>query len=104
MTLALKDVELRVGAETHVYATRIELAARGFNILLGPTLAGKTSLMRLMAGLLRPTAGEVQFGGPDVTPVPGEEGRVAVVDQPVINYPHPSVLQDNASPVPVQPG
>ena len=51
MTLALKDVELRVLAETHVYRSQLELAARGFNILLGPTLAGKTSLMRLMAGI-----------------------------------------------------
>ena len=102
MTLALKDVELRVGAETHVYATRIELAARGFNILLGPTLAGKTSLMRLMAGLLRPTAGEIQFGGHDVTAVPVQKRRVAMVYQQFINYPHLSVFENIASPLRVE--
>ena len=102
MTLALKDVELRVGAETHVYATRIELAARGFNILLGPTLAGKTSLMRLMAGLLRPTAGEIRFGGHDVTAVPVQKRRVAMVYQQFINYPHLSVFENIASPLRVE--
>src|SRR5207237_8454880 len=99
MTLALKDVELRVGAETHVYPTRLELAARGFNILLGPTLAGKTSLMRLMAGLLRPTAGEIRFDGHDVTAVPVQKRRVAMVYQQLINYPHPSVFENIASPL-----
>src|SRR5256885_9675741 len=102
MTLALKDVELRVGAETHVYATRIELAARGFNILLGPTLAGKTSLMRLMAGLLRPTAGAIWFGGHDVTAVPVQNRRVAMVYQQFINYPHLSVFENIASPLRVE--
>jgi len=99
MSLALKDVELRVGAETHVHPTRLELAANGFNILLGPTLAGKTTLMRLMAGLLRPTAGEVWFDGRDVTGVPVRDRRVAMVYQQFINYPHLSVFENIASPL-----
>src|SRR2546428_5828870 len=102
MTLALKDVELRVLAETHVYRARMELAARGFNILLGPTLAGKTTLMRLMAGLLRPTAGEIWFGGHDVTAVPVQNRRVAMVYQQFINYPHLSVFENIASPLRVE--
>ena len=99
MSLVLKDVELRVGAETHVHPTRLELAPGGFNILLGPTLAGKTTLMRLMAGLLRPTSGEVWFGGRDVTGVPVRERRVAMVYQQFINYPHLSVFENIASPL-----
>jgi glycerol transport system ATP-binding protein len=99
MSLALKDVELRVGAETYVHPTRLELAANGFNILLGPTLAGKTTLMRLMAGLLRPTAGEVCFEGRDVTGVPVRDRRVAMVYQQFINYQHLSVFENIASPL-----
>ncbi|MGC3996476.1 MAG: ABC transporter ATP-binding protein [Anaeromyxobacter sp.] len=99
MSLVLKAVELRVGADTHVHPTSLELAPRGFNVLLGPTLAGKTTLMRLMAGLLRPSAGEVWFAGRDVTGVPVRERRVAMVYQQFINYPHLTVLENIASPL-----
>ncbi len=59
MTLALRNVVKRVGAETHIYDTSVELERDGFNILLGTTLSGKTTLMQLMAGLERPTSGEI---------------------------------------------
>ncbi len=55
MTLILKDVTLKVGVDTHIYPTDLELGDTGFNILLGTTLAGKTTLMQLMAGLIKPT-------------------------------------------------
>jgi glycerol transport system ATP-binding protein len=99
MSLELRDVELRVGAETHVHPTRLELAERGFNVLLGPTLAGKTTLMRLMAGLLRPTAGHIRMNGHDVTGVPVRRRRVAMVYQQFINYPHLTVGENIASPL-----
>jgi len=67
VSLELRNVVKRVGAETHIYETSLKLAETGFNILLGSTLAGKTTLMQLMAGLDRPTAGEVWFNGRDVT-------------------------------------
>ena len=58
------------------------------NVLLGPTLSGKTSLMRLMAGLDAPTAGSVWFDGKDVTGVPVQRRNVAMVYQQFINYPN----------------
>ena len=57
MTIELRDVTFRVGAETHIYETNLVLKPGGFNILLGTTLSGKTTLMRLMAGLEKPTTG-----------------------------------------------
>ncbi len=41
MTLALKNVVKRVGAEIHIYDTSVEFSDQGFNILLGTTLAGQ---------------------------------------------------------------
>jgi len=99
MSLALQDVQLRVDGQTHVHPTRLDLAASGFNILLGPTLAGKTSLMRLMAGLLQPSAGRVLFQGQDVTGVPVRRRGVAMVYQQFINYPHLTVFENIASPL-----
>ena len=59
MALELRKVSLRVGAETHIYETDLTLQSGQFNILLGTTLSGKTSLMRLMAGREKPTSGEL---------------------------------------------
>jgi glycerol transport system ATP-binding protein len=102
MSVTLKGVVLRVDGETHIHETSVDLAAGGFNILLGPTLAGKTTLMRLMAGLLVPTEGEVWFNGQNVTGVPVRKRRVAMVYQQFINYPHLSVFENIASPLRVE--
>ena len=99
MTLALKNVVRRVGAETHIHETSIELEPGGFNTLLGTTLAGKTTLMQLMAGLVQPTSGEVWFGGKNVTGVPVQKRNVAMVFQQFINYPNLSVYENIASPL-----
>jgi glycerol transport system ATP-binding protein len=99
VTLELKGVVKRVGAETHIYETNLALAENGFNILLGTTLAGKTTLMQLMAGLERPSAGEVWFDGKNVTGVPVQKRNVAMVYQQFINYPNYTVFENIASPL-----
>ncbi|HET9823156.1 MAG TPA: ABC transporter ATP-binding protein [Burkholderiaceae bacterium] len=99
MTLELREVSLRDGAEVHIHPTTLALAPQGFNTLLGATLAGKTTLMRLMAGLVRPSGGRVYFGGRDVTGVPVQKRRVSMVYQQFINYPNFSVFDNIASPL-----
>lgn len=99
MTLELKDVSLRVGADVHIHPTRLRLATEGFNTLLGETLAGKTTLLRLMAGLVKPSSGEVWFGGRNVTGVPVQRRHVSMVYQQFINYPNLSVFENIASPL-----
>lgn len=101
MTIELRGVSLRVGAETHVYETRLALEPGEFNILLGTTLSGKTTLMRLMAGLEKPTAGEIWAGGENVTGVAVQKRSVAMVYQAFINYPSFSVYDNIASPLKV---
>ena len=51
MGIRLNRVTKRDGAEMHIYETDLALEKGGFNVLLGTTLSGKTTLMRLMAGL-----------------------------------------------------
>jgi glycerol transport system ATP-binding protein len=101
VSLELRSVVKRVGADTHIYETSVELAEEGFNILLGTTLAGKTTLMQLMAGLEKPTSGEVWFDGKNVAGVPVQKRNVAMVYQQFINYPHLTVFQNIASPLKV---
>ena len=97
--LALKDVARRVGGRTHIHPTSLELKPGGFNILLGTTLAGKTTLMQLMAGLVPPTSGRIWFGGRDVTGVAVQKRKVSMVFQQFINYPNFSVYENIASPL-----
>ncbi|MBL4614364.1 MAG: ABC transporter ATP-binding protein [Magnetovibrio sp.] len=99
MTLALEDVTLVVGNDVHIHQTSLTLVAGTLNVLLGPTLSGKTSLMRLMAGLDRPTTGRVIWNGTDVTGVAVQKRNVAMVYQQFINYPAMSVYDNIASPL-----
>ncbi|PTW59405.1 carbohydrate ABC transporter ATP-binding protein (CUT1 family) [Breoghania corrubedonensis] len=99
MTLALEAVTRTAGAVTHIHPTSIELRNGTMNVLLGPTLSGKTSLMRLMAGLDRPTSGRVLWQGKDVTGMRVQDRGVAMVYQQFINYPSMSVYDNIASPL-----
>jgi glycerol transport system ATP-binding protein len=99
MTLELKNVGKSVGGEVHIHPTSLTLHEGTFNVLLGTTLAGKTTLMQLMAGLDRPTGGEVWFKGANVTGVAVQKRNVSMVYQQFINYPHLSVYENIASPL-----
>ena len=99
MSLELKNVTKRVGADVHIHETNLVLQEGTFNILLGTTLAGKTTLMQLMAGLEPPTSGEVLFRGKNVTGVPVQKRNVAMVYQQFINYPNFTVYENIASPL-----
>ncbi|MCP3869233.1 MAG: ABC transporter ATP-binding protein [Gammaproteobacteria bacterium] len=101
MAIELRTVTKRVGADTHIYPTDLKLRDGGFNILLGTTLSGKTTLLRLMAGLERPTSGEIWFNGQNVTGVPVQKRKVSMVYQQFINYPNMTVYDNIASPLKV---
>ena len=97
--LELENVSKQVGAQTHISDVSLALERGSLNVLLGPTLSGKTTLMRLMAGLDRPTAGTVKVDGRDVTGVSVRKRDVAMVYQQFINYPAFSVYENIASPM-----
>jgi len=99
VTLVLDKVSRKVGAETHIYEVSLALERGSLNVLLGATLAGKTSLMRLMAGLDVPTTGRVLVDGRDVTGWPVQRRSVAMVYQQFINYPSLTVYENIASPL-----
>jgi len=99
MSLVLDRVGKTVGTQTHVADVSLSLERGSLNVLLGATLAGKTSLMRLMAGLDAPTQGRVIVDGKDVTGLPVQRRSVAMVYQQFINYPSFSVYENIASPL-----
>ena len=100
--LELKNVSKSVGGEKHIIDVSLQLTRGSLNVLLGPTLAGKTSLMRLMAGLDAPSEGTIVMDGKDVTGVPVRRRNVAMVYQQFINYPALTVYENIASPLRIQ--
>ncbi|WBU60011.1 ABC transporter ATP-binding protein [Paracoccus albus] len=99
MTLELKGVTKSVEGQMHIAPTDLTLEKGTMNVLLGPTLSGKTSLMRLMAGLDQPTEGKVFWEGEDVTGMRVQDRKVAMVYQQFINYPSMTVYDNIASPM-----
>ena len=99
MELTLERIEQQVGAETWLYPLDLTLVPLAVTVLLGATQAGKTTLMRVMAGLDAPAKGRVLADGNDVTGKPVRERDVAMVYQQFINYPSMTVADNIASPL-----
>ena len=99
MSLKLEHVTRIVDGHVHIDDACLSFEPGSFNVLLGRTLAGKTSLMRLMAGLDRPSSGRVLMNGADVTGVPVRQRNVSMVYQQFINYPTLTVFENIASPL-----
>src|SRR6185369_16277792 len=75
--LRLSGISYRAGSELWLRDIDLSLA----------TLAGKTTLLRIMAGLDRPTTGQLLDGNRDLTGAPVRQRNVAMVYQQFINYP-----------------
>ena len=77
--LELRNLSKKVGNSIHINDVSLKLEKGSLNVLLGSTLSGKTSLMRLMAGLDRPTSGEILMDGESVLGTPVQKRNIAMV-------------------------
>ncbi len=101
MTLELRNATKRVGANLHIKETNLTLETGHFNVLLGETGAGKTSLIKLMAGLDPLASGQILMDGEDVSKLSTQKRNISLVHQFFINYPHMTVFDNIASPLKV---
>lgn len=99
MSLTLQNVSRVVDGETWISDVTMTLEPGSFNVLLGRTLAGKTTLMRIMAGLDKPTNGQILMNDVDVTGVAVQKRNISMVYQQFINYPTMTVFENIASPL-----
>jgi ABC-type Fe3+/spermidine/putrescine transport system ATPase subunit len=95
MTVAVDLVQL-----TKIYKASTEPSVDGISMsipngqlvaLLGPSGCGKTTTMKMLAGLLDPTAGDVRFDDHSVVDIPAEHRNVAMVMQKPLLFPHMTI-------------
>lgn len=102
MTLQLQNVSKIIDGVRHLKHIDLTLEAGSMNVLLGQTSSGKTSLMRLMAGLDHPAEGKMLWQGQDVTRTRVQDRDMAMVYQQFINYPSMTVYDNIASPLKIK--
>jgi glycerol transport system ATP-binding protein len=102
VSVTLDNVTRLVDGIPTIRDVSLTLEKGTLSVLLGPTLSGKTSIMRLLAGLDKPSTGRVLADGEDVTGFDVRKRSVAMVYQQFINYPSLSVYENIASPLRVQ--
>lgn len=101
MTLEIKNICKEVAGRTHIKPTSLVLETGHFNVLLGQTGAGKTSLIKMMAGLDPIADGQIIMDGQDVTKLSTQKRNISLVHQFFVNYPHMTVYENIASPLKV---
>ena len=99
MSLTLENLSREVDGVDYIRDANLTFEAGSFNVLLGRTLAGKTSLMRLMAGLDKPDNGRLIYNGEDVTGQSVQNRNISMIYQQFINYPNLTVYENIASPL-----
>ena len=97
--IELSEATKRVGRVLHIKPTTATFKPGEFNVLLGATGSGKTSLIKLMAGLDPIASGTIRMDGKDVTRLSTQKRNVSLVHQFFVNYPHMSVFENIASPL-----
>lgn len=94
--LRLEEINHHYGSVQAVADLSIDVPAGAFLTLLGPSGCGKSTTLALIAGLERPTSGTVWLGDRDITQLPPNQRRMAMVFQNYALYPHQSVYQNIA--------
>jgi multiple sugar transport system ATP-binding protein len=97
--VSLRNVTKTYGDTNAVAELSLHIADGEFVVLLGPTGAGKTTTLRLVAGLERPDLGSIMIGGRDVTALAPAVRDVAFVFQQYSLYPHLTVFENLAFPL-----
>ena len=97
--LQLDGVGKRFGNVQAVSGLNLDIRSGEFIVLLGPSGAGKTTTLRLVAGLEAPDAGRVCIGGRDVTALAPALRDVTFVFQQYSLYPHLTVFENLAFPL-----
>ncbi len=96
---AMRNLNVALGGEIHLQNINIDLPQSGVVTIIGRTLAGKTTLLKVMAGLQGPQSGAFTQGETDLLKIPAWKRKVGMVYQQFVNYPHLDVRQNISFPL-----
>ncbi|MEM7527833.1 MAG: ABC transporter ATP-binding protein [Pseudomonadota bacterium] len=99
MSLVIENLTKRFKAETVLDAVSLEVPTGQTLVLFGPSGAGKTVLLRCIAGAEEPDEGRVLIKGEDVTDLPPESRGIGMAFQNFALFPHLSAFQNIAAPL-----
>lgn len=94
--IVIKNVAKRFGSFTALHSIDLTISDQEFMVLLGASGCGKTTLLRIIAGLETPSQGEVWIGGRRVDHLPPRERGIAMVFQNYAVFPHLTVFENIA--------
>jgi len=98
-SLELKNVVKRYKSQTVLDDLSLTVADGETLVLFGPSGAGKTVLLRLVAGVIDPDEGKILIGGEDMTDVDAEFRGVGMAFQNFALFPHMSAFDNIATPL-----
>ena len=94
--LALERVSKQFGTVTAVDAASIDVRPGELIVLLGPSGCGKTTTLRMIAGFVAPSAGDIRLDGVSITGLPPHRREMGIVFQSYALFPHLSVARNVA--------
>jgi putrescine transport system ATP-binding protein len=94
--IRFKSVTKRFGDFTAIDDLTLDIFEQEFFALLGPSGCGKTTMMRMLAGFDKPTAGVIELAGQDIAPIPPNKRAVNMMFQSYALFPHLSVYENIA--------
>lgn len=94
--IEIKNVAKRFGAVTALHNVDMTIADKEFMVLLGASGCGKTTLLRIIAGLETPSEGEIWIGERRVDHLPPRQRGIAMVFQNYAVFPHLTVFENIA--------
>jgi putative spermidine/putrescine transport system ATP-binding protein len=100
--VVLKNIRKQFGAVHALDGVSLDVAPGEMVVLLGPSGCGKTTLLRCVAGLVRPDAGEVHLGGRDVTRTPTAQRSIGMVFQSYALFPNMTLRENIGFPLMVR--
>ena len=94
--ISLKDITVSYDREQVLGGFNLEIHDGEFVTLLGPSGCGKTTVLRTIAGFIRPDAGDVFFYGKNITDLPPHKREVNTIFQKYALFPHLNVYDNIA--------